>query len=46
VNTVDKNMVNGNDFMYGDGITWKARLFAFVGIALGVGALGGAIVRI
>ncbi|KAI9223287.1 hypothetical protein BC828DRAFT_376273 [Blastocladiella britannica] len=43
VNSVDKNILNGGDTIFGEGIAWKARLFAFIGVALGVGALGGSV---
>ncbi|ORZ31178.1 hypothetical protein BCR44DRAFT_135426 [Catenaria anguillulae PL171] len=45
INSVDKNLLNGaENLFYGDGgVAWKARLFAFLGVALGIGSLGGSI---
>ncbi|KAL7752588.1 Vacuolar protein sorting-associated protein 68 [Sorochytrium milnesiophthora] len=43
VNSVDKNLLNGQDFSYSGNAAWRARLFAFIGIALSVGSLGGAV---
>ncbi|KNE71378.1 hypothetical protein AMAG_15613 [Allomyces macrogynus ATCC 38327] len=44
INSVDKSLLTGESYMYsGQGVEWKARLFAFIGVALGVGALGGSI---
>ncbi|KAJ1502048.1 hypothetical protein HMI55_003086, partial [Coelomomyces lativittatus] len=44
INSVDKTLINGNDYLYGGNhVAWKARVFAFIGIALAVGSLGGSI---
>ncbi|KAI9140895.1 UPF0220-domain-containing protein [Paraphysoderma sedebokerense] len=45
INSVDKSLLSANEYSHygGSGVAWKARLFAFIGIAIAVGSLGGAI---
>ncbi|TPX30709.1 hypothetical protein SmJEL517_g05792 [Synchytrium microbalum] len=44
VNLIDKEKLNADDFSYsGSNVACKARLFAFVGVTMALGSLGGAL---
>jgi hypothetical protein len=44
VNLVDKDSLNGDDFSHSEpNVAYKARAIAFVGVTMGLGAIGGAL---
>ncbi|KAI8803461.1 hypothetical protein BJ742DRAFT_908478, partial [Cladochytrium replicatum] len=44
VNLIDKDTLNADDFSFsGDNVACKARAFAFVGVSMAIGAIGGAL---
>lgn len=43
INSIEKSRLSGDDYSYGSGVAWKARLILFLGFAFLAGGMAGSI---